>query len=97
VRHAPSVEVAPEAALDDDPELALAWADMGTYHDAHPCECEALCECAPPVEHQLVLVERTIGDGVYAYCLPCRWSGPVRDGTWEAGLDADGHRDGSEG
>jgi hypothetical protein len=43
--HGGSVETPIEAALSDDPELALAWADMAAWHEAHPCECEALCEC----------------------------------------------------
>lgn len=43
--HAPAVTVPPDAALSPDPELWLAWADMDAWMDAHPCECEALCEC----------------------------------------------------
>jgi hypothetical protein len=34
--------------LSDDPDLALAVADMAEWHDAHPCECEAMCECERP-------------------------------------------------
>ena len=34
-----------DALLADDPELWLATADMGTWLDAHPCECEGLCVC----------------------------------------------------
>lgn len=48
-RHGGSVEVPVEAALSDDPELALAWADMNAWHEAHPCVCEtkgeAFCNC----------------------------------------------------
>jgi hypothetical protein len=29
--------------LSDDPELALAVADMAAWHEAHPCDCETLC------------------------------------------------------
>jgi hypothetical protein len=28
-----------------DPDLAMVKADMAVYHEAHPCECEALCVC----------------------------------------------------
>ena len=31
--------------LGPDPELALVHADMAAWSEAHPCECEALCEC----------------------------------------------------
>ena len=31
--------------LGDDPQLALVTADMAAWDDAHPCECDALCEC----------------------------------------------------
>lgn len=31
--------------LSDDPELSLVLADLSAWMDAHPCECEALCEC----------------------------------------------------
>ena len=31
--------------LGDDPELALVHADLHAWSEAHPCECEALCEC----------------------------------------------------
>lgn len=34
-----------EVWLGDDPELALVHADMDAWMDAHPCECESLCEC----------------------------------------------------
>jgi hypothetical protein len=28
-----------------DPDLALVAADLHAWAVAHPCECEALCEC----------------------------------------------------
>ena len=31
--------------LGPDPHLALAMADLDAWLAAHPCECEALCEC----------------------------------------------------
>ena len=31
--------------LGDDPDVALVVADMDVWADAHPCDCEALCEC----------------------------------------------------
>jgi hypothetical protein len=31
--------------LSPDPELALVQADMGAWAEAHPCGCEAMCEC----------------------------------------------------
>jgi hypothetical protein len=31
--------------LSDDPRLALVHADMAAYHEANPCECDALCTC----------------------------------------------------
>lgn len=31
--------------LGDDPELALARADLNAYADAHPCDCPTLCRC----------------------------------------------------
>ena len=34
-----------DALLGDDPELWLATADMRAWSEAHPCECEAICEC----------------------------------------------------
>jgi hypothetical protein len=34
-----------DALLDDDPDVWLAVADMRAWVEAHPCECEALCEC----------------------------------------------------
>ena len=44
-RHTPNVPLEAEALLADDPELQLAWADMAAWHEAHPCRCEAGCEC----------------------------------------------------
>jgi hypothetical protein len=37
-----------DALLHNDPELWLAAADMRAWSEAHPCECEALCECNEP-------------------------------------------------
>jgi hypothetical protein len=34
-----------DALLAEDPDLWLAAADMRAWSEAHPCECEALCEC----------------------------------------------------
>jgi hypothetical protein len=34
-----------DALLHDDPDIWLAVADMSAWSEAHPCECEALCEC----------------------------------------------------
>jgi hypothetical protein len=34
-----------EVLLSDDPDLWLATGDMRAWSDAHPCECEAICEC----------------------------------------------------
>jgi hypothetical protein len=31
--------------LSDDPRLALVHADLDAWHEAHPCECPALCTC----------------------------------------------------
>ena len=45
IAHGQSAPVPIDALLDDDPDLWLATADMRTWSDAHPCECEALCEC----------------------------------------------------
>lgn len=44
-RHAPSLPLEAEALLAPDPELELVWADMAAWHEAHPCSCEAGCEC----------------------------------------------------
>ena len=43
--HGDTTGVNLSAWLGSDPDLALVEADMGAWHDAHPCECEALCEC----------------------------------------------------
>jgi hypothetical protein len=34
-----------DALLGADPDLWLAMANMRAWSEAHPCECEALCEC----------------------------------------------------
>lgn len=31
--------------LGPDPPLALVTADLDAYMAAHPCDCEAVCEC----------------------------------------------------
>lgn len=46
--HAAREEVPVGVWLSSDPALALARADMTAWADAHPCECEAICECDPP-------------------------------------------------
>lgn len=45
VRHGDPQPIQLEVWLGPDPELALVEADMGAWHDAHPCDCDALCEC----------------------------------------------------
>lgn len=46
MRHGEPQEAFPvDVWLGDDPELALVHADMAAWHEAHPCECQALCEC----------------------------------------------------
>lgn len=45
-RHgSPTAPVPLEVWLGPDPELALVNADMHAWTLAHPCDCEALCEC----------------------------------------------------
>lgn len=41
----PADEFPLDVWLGLDPELALVHADMGEWMDAHPCDCEAMCEC----------------------------------------------------
>ena len=41
----PANPVPLDVFLSDDPDLAMVFADMEAWMDAHPCECEALCEC----------------------------------------------------
>ena len=43
--HGQSTPVPVDALLADDPDLWLAAADMRAWSEAHPCNCEALCEC----------------------------------------------------
>ncbi len=49
VRHgdpAPADTLDALAVLDShDADLALVVADMDTWADAHPCDCDAMCEC----------------------------------------------------
>lgn len=40
-----SFEEASTLLLSDDPELALVHADMAAWHQAHPCNCHAMCTC----------------------------------------------------
>jgi hypothetical protein len=44
-RHGDTPGVDLNVWLGDDPELALVTADMDAWDEAHPCECDALCEC----------------------------------------------------
>jgi len=41
----PDSPVPVDVFLSDDPDLAMVFADMDAWMDAHPCECEALCVC----------------------------------------------------
>jgi hypothetical protein len=43
--HGQSTPVPVDALLADDPDLWLATADLRVWSEAHPCNCEALCEC----------------------------------------------------
>jgi hypothetical protein len=45
MRHGDPEEVDIGVFLSDDPELALVNADMDVWMEAHPCDCEDLCEC----------------------------------------------------
>jgi hypothetical protein len=45
MEHGKSEEVNLAVWLSDDPELAMVTADMKAWSEAHPCKCEALCEC----------------------------------------------------
>jgi hypothetical protein len=45
LRHGDTPGVDLGVFLGPDPDLALVQADMGAWAEAHPCECEALCEC----------------------------------------------------
>ncbi len=33
------------AMLADDPDLHMVTADPAAYDQAHPCDCDGLCEC----------------------------------------------------
>jgi hypothetical protein len=35
----------PERLYPDDPDIAYVHADMNAWAEAHPCPCEAVCEC----------------------------------------------------
>ena len=43
--HGGSAPIPLEAAVADDPDLWLVFGDPVAWDQAHPCECEALCEC----------------------------------------------------
>lgn len=43
-------EEAEAYALSDDPSLGLVHVDMTAWIAAHPCECEAGCECGSSIE-----------------------------------------------
>jgi hypothetical protein len=45
LEHGRAAPVPIDALLADDPDMWLAAADMRAWSEAHPCECEALCEC----------------------------------------------------
>ena len=45
LQHGRPAPVPIDALLDADPDIWLAFADMRAWSEAHPCECEALCEC----------------------------------------------------
>jgi hypothetical protein len=44
-RHGDPAPVPIDMLLGDDPDLWLVTADMGAWSAAHPCGCDALCEC----------------------------------------------------
>lgn len=46
MRHGqPAPDMPADVFLSDDPDLAMVEADMAAWHEAHPCECEAMCVC----------------------------------------------------
>ena len=44
-RHGHPQPIPLDVYLGPDPWLALVTADLDVWLLAHPCECEALCEC----------------------------------------------------
>lgn len=52
MRHGDSATIDLAVWLGPDPEIALVEADFGAWADAHPCDCEALCECDGPAEEE---------------------------------------------
>lgn len=34
-----------EALIADDPDLHNVHANMAAWHETHPCDCHAMCEC----------------------------------------------------
>jgi hypothetical protein len=45
MKHGEPEEVDLPIFLGPDPDLALVKADMDAWAEAHPCDCEDLCEC----------------------------------------------------
>lgn len=56
----PVPDVPIQVFLSDDPDLALVHADLNTWADAHPCDCETLCECEAALD---AAKGETTGDG----------------------------------
>jgi hypothetical protein len=53
VRHAGTgAELPPEVLLLPDPHLWNVWSDMSIWREAHPCDCEAGCECDGFIEDE---------------------------------------------
>ena len=48
IEHGRAGQVPIDVLLADDPDIWLAVGDMRAWSEAHPCECEALCECDRP-------------------------------------------------
>ena len=47
IMHGHSSPVPIDALLADDPDLWLVNRRLRAWSDAHPCECEALCDVRP--------------------------------------------------
>jgi hypothetical protein len=41
----PGLSLPQELLYPLDPDMGLVFADMGAWHDANPCDCEASCYC----------------------------------------------------
>lgn len=52
MKHGAPTELPLDVWLGDDPELALAVADMDEWALAHPCDCHAMCVCDEEGEQQ---------------------------------------------